>query len=65
MAFFLAVDDVIRDACAVGLLQNDDEIVTLHLTEMTHGFPLPTISSQEKVKYYDTFIFFKVATFLL
>ncbi|CAK8676575.1 uncharacterized protein LOC143445060 isoform X2 [Clavelina lepadiformis] len=42
-------DDAIRDACAVGLLKDDDEVVSIHLTEMTHGYPLPTINSVEKV----------------
>ncbi|XP_078484452.1 uncharacterized protein LOC100178869 [Ciona intestinalis] len=43
------VDDVIRDACSVGLLRDEDEIVSIHLTEMTHGYPLPTIGSYERV----------------
>nr|CAB3262227.1 uncharacterized protein LOC100178869 [Phallusia mammillata] len=43
------VDDVIREACSVGLLQESDEIVSIHLTEMTHGYPLPTIASTEKI----------------
>uniref|UniRef100_F6VRK4 Amine oxidase domain-containing protein n=1 Tax=Ciona intestinalis TaxID=7719 RepID=F6VRK4_CIOIN len=43
------VDDVIRDACSVGLLRDDDEIVSIHLTEMTHGYPLPTIGGYERV----------------
>ena len=47
--FDIAVDQVIKDACAVGLLHEGDEIVSLHLTEMAHGYPLPTLSSEEKV----------------
>lgn len=43
------VDEAIRDACSVGLLRGSDEIVSLHMTEMTHGQPLPTLESETKV----------------
>uniref|UniRef100_H2Z4P1 Amine oxidase domain-containing protein n=1 Tax=Ciona savignyi TaxID=51511 RepID=H2Z4P1_CIOSA len=43
------VDDVIKGACSVGLLSEDAEIVSIHLTEMTHGYPLPTIGGYERV----------------
>lgn len=43
------MDEAIRDACAVGLLRGNDEIVSLHMTEMTHGHPLPTLDSETKV----------------
>nr|XP_039271749.1 uncharacterized protein LOC120346149 [Styela clava] len=43
------MDEVVRDACLVGLLRPNDEIVSIHITEMTHGQPLPTIESEQKI----------------
>ena len=45
----VAVDHVIKDACATDLPHEGDEIVSLYQTEMAHGYPLPTLSSEEKV----------------
>lgn len=43
------VEQVIIDCLGVGLLKPDDEIVSMHVTQMTHGFPVPTIDRDEIV----------------
>jgi len=43
------VEQVIIDCLGVGLLKPADEIVSMHVTQMTHGFPVPTTDRDEVV----------------